>query len=103
MPSLNLKQSIAIVIAVLGVLAVSSANLTDLFGPHVAKLAVSAANLLTAVLGSVMAVITSQSGTVKDVLAMDGVERIGVNASANKTLAAIAVDPSVDKIAPTSG
>lgn len=99
--NLNGKQLIAIAIAVLGVLAVSSANLTDLFGPKVAKLAVSAANLLTAIFGSIMAIITSQSGTVKDVLAMPGVEKININAQANQTLAAIAVDPTINKISPT--
>ncbi len=34
-------------------------------------------------------------------LAMPGIEKINVNAAANQTLATIAMDPNVDKIAPT--
>ena len=99
--TLNAKQIISIVGAVLSVLMISTAQLTDLFGPGVAKSIVSVAALVNTVLSSVMAVITSQGSTVKDVLAMPGVDKIDINAAANKTLAAIAIDPSVDKIAPT--
>lgn len=99
--NINLKQGISIVIAVLGVLMVSTTNLADLFGPTAAKSIVSIAALLNSILGSTLAVITSQTGTVKDVLAMPGVEKINVNAQANQTLAAIAIDPTVDKISAT--
>lgn len=99
--NLNRNQLMAITIAVLGVLMVSTAQLTDLFGPAVAKSVVSVAALLNSILGSTLAVITSQGGQVLDVLAMPGVDKIDINAKANKTLAAIAVDPSIDKISPT--
>lgn len=99
--NLNGKQLIAITIAVLGVLMVSTSQLTDLFGPVITKSITAVAALLNSVLGATLAVITSQTGTVKDVLAMDGVDKINVNASANQTLAAIAVDPTINKISPT--
>src|SRR6185437_2136156 len=42
-----------------------------------------------------------QGQTVKDVLAMPGVDGLTVNKNANQTLASIAMDPTQDKIAPT--
>lgn len=99
--NLNRNQIIAITIAILGVLIGSTAQLTDLFGPGNTKTIISVASLLNSILSSVLAVISSQGGQVRDVLAMLGVEHIDVNGAANKTLAAIAIDPNVDKIAPT--
>jgi hypothetical protein len=99
--NLNRNQMIAITIAVLGVMIGSAAQLTDLFGAGVTKIIISVASLLNSVLSSVLAVISSQGSQVRDVLAMPGVEKINVNAAANQTLAAIAIDPNVDKIAPT--
>ncbi len=99
--NLNGKQLISIAIVILGVLMISTAQLTDLFGPKVAKSVVSLAALLNSILAGIMTVITSQTGTVKDVLAMPGVDKINVNAQANQTLAAIAVDPTINKISPT--
>ena len=99
--NLNRNQIIAITIAILGVMIGSAAQLTELFGVGVTKTIISVASLLNSILSSVLAVISSQGGQVHDVLAMPGVEHIDVNAAANKTLAAIAIDPSVNKIAPT--
>jgi len=99
--NLNRNQIISIVIAVLSVLAGSTAQLTDLFGATLAKTVISVAGLFNTILSSVMVIITSQGGTVRDVLAMPGIEKINVNAAANKTLAQIAIDPNADKIAPT--
>jgi hypothetical protein len=99
--NLNGKQVIAIIIAILGVLIGSTAQLTDLFGASTAKTVISLAGIMNSMLSSILAVITSQAAQVKDVLAMPGVDKIEINAKANKTLATIAVDPSVDKIAPT--
>lgn len=99
--NLNRNQIIAISIAILGVLMVSTSQLTDLFGPTVTKSIVSVASLLNSILGSTLAIITSQGGQVRDVLAMPGVEKININANANQTLAALAVDPTIDKISPT--
>lgn len=98
--NLNRNQIIAIVIAILAVLMASTAQLTDLFGPKVAKTIISAAGLINGMLSGVLAVITGQAGMVKDVQDMPGVERIQVNAKANPTLARIALDENVDKVEP---
>lgn len=102
--NLNGTQTIAIIIAVLSVLSGATAQLTDLFGAIIAKDLVSGAGLVTAVLSSVLAVITSQGSQVKSVLAMPGVDSIKVNAQANSTLAQIAVstDPALAKIEPVA-
>jgi hypothetical protein len=99
--NLNGKQIISIIGAVISALMISSAQLTDLLGPNMAKTIVTVAGLTNLILQSVTAAITSQSSTVKDVLAMPGVDKINVNAAANQTLASIAIDPHQDKIAPT--
>lgn len=99
--NLNTKQIIAIVGAVVSVLMVSTAQLTDLLGPGVAKTITTVAGLVNMLLQSVTVALTSQTSTVKDVLAMPGVDKINVNAGANQTLASIAVDQKVDKIGPT--
>lgn len=99
--NLNGKQIIGIIAAVLSVLAVSTAQLTDIFGPGPAKAILSVAGLANAVINSILVTLNGQGSTVREVLAMPGVEKINVNAQANKTLADIAVDPTVDKISPT--
>lgn len=99
--NLNAKQIIAIAGAIISVLMVANAQLTDLMGPTAAKTITTIAGLANMIISSVTVALTSQGSTVKDVLAMPGVDKIDINAAANKTLAAIAVDPSVDKIGPT--
>lgn len=101
--NLNGKQIISIIGAVLSVLMISTAQLTDLFGPGVAKSIVSIAGLGNLVLQSIMTAITSQGSTVQSVLDMPGVEKLDINRQANSTLAAMAVDPHVDKISPIPG
>lgn len=98
--TLNARQIIAIIVAVLSVLVGSTAQVTDLFGPTTAKVIISVASLSTSILSATLAVLTSQGSTVKNVLAMDGVERIEVNSKANQTLSAIAIDPTQNKISP---
>jgi len=102
--NLNGKQIISIVGAVLSVLMISTAQLTDLFGPGVAKTVVSIAGLGNTIISSVMAVITgtlTQDAQVKQVLDMPGVSRIAINKQASPVLAAMAMDPDIDKISPT--
>lgn len=99
--NLNGKQIISIVGAVLGVLMISTSQLTDLFGVGMAKNIVSIAALGSTILNSVMVALTTQSAQVKDVLAMPGVEKMTVNSQASPALATIAIDPKADKIAPT--
>jgi hypothetical protein len=98
---INLKQIISIAIAVLGVLMISTTQLTDLFGAGVAKTVVSLAALLNTTLGSVMAVISSTSQQFKDVSNTTGVEPLRINKDASPEIAALAVDPKIDNIAPT--
>ena len=99
--NLNMKQVIAIISAVLSVLMISTAQLTDLLGAPMAKTIVTTAGLINMIMSSTNAALASQGQQIKDVLAMPGVEKINVNAQANATLAAIAVDPNVNKISPT--
>lgn len=95
---INFNQALAVLIAILSVLAVSTANLTDLFGETIAKTVSSAANLINAMIAGILAAYTGQAQMVKDVAAMPGIEPIKVNAEANATLAAVAMDPAVDKV-----
>lgn len=94
-------QIIGIVLIVNGALIGSAAQLTDLFGPQVAKYIISVASLGNSIFGGIVTMISGQGAQIKNVLAMPGIEKINVNAQANPTLAAIAVDPSIDKISPT--
>ncbi len=99
--TLTRNQILAIVIAILGVLMASTAQLTDLVGPQVTKVIQSLAGIANSILASILAVITGQSGIIRDASAMPGVEKITVNSQANSTLATLAVDPSQSKIQPT--
>lgn len=101
--SLNPKQILGILIVVFSVLAVSTAQLTDIFGPQMAKIITSVAGLANAIMGGIVTLFSTQTSLVKEVAAMPGVERVSVNASANQTLATMAVDPQQDKVAPTTG
>ena len=92
--NLNRNQIIAIVLVVLGVLAASAAQLTDLFGAKIAHTIISSSSLLMSILSGVLAVLTGQSGILKDVQAMPGVDKVVVNKDANSTLAAAAVNPN---------
>jgi hypothetical protein len=102
MIQLNGKQIIAIVGAIISVLMVSSAQLTDLLGPGWAKYIVTIAGLLNMTLQSVSVALSSQGSLVRDVAAMPGIESIKVNSQANSTLASVAVDPAQTKVGATS-
>lgn len=102
--SLNDKQIISIIGAIVSVLMIATPQLTDLFGAGTAKYIVSAAGLGNLIINSVMAAITgtlSQDQQVKQVLDMKGVERLRVNENASPALAVLAMDPNVNKISPT--
>lgn len=100
--SLNRNQVLSISITVLSVLAGASAQLTTIFGSGLANSIISGAALLNAILSSVLMVFTSQSGIIQSAVSMPGVESIKVNAQANQTLAAIAVDPAQQKVSATT-
>lgn len=101
--NINIKQVLALAIALLGAVIASTAQLTDLFGQGNAKIIISVASMLNSLLGVTMSVISSQTGLVSDVQAMPGVEKIVVNDKANPTLASLAVDPKMLKIEPKPG
>ncbi len=101
--TLTLKQIIAIVCAVLSAMAVATSQMTEIFGPTLAKSLMAGAGLLNTVLSSILAILTSQAGTVRDVQEMAGVEKITVNAQANSTLAGMAVAQDNAKIEAAPG
>ena len=97
------KQWLAIAGAILSVLMVSTAQLTDLFGASTAKNIVSVAGLGNMILNSMLAAISGQGNLIKDVAAIQGDDgkpavRINVNANAPVALAAAAVDPNQPNI-----
>lgn len=95
---MNAKQVLSIALVVLGVLTASAAQLTDVFGPAVAKTIISMSSMLMSTLAGIQGLISGQSSLIKDVQAMPGVEKIVVNKDANTNLAALAVDPAQPKI-----
>lgn len=94
-------QIIGIILAVNGALTGATAQLTDLFGPLIAKDIVSVASLGSAILGGIITAISGQATMIKNVAAMPGVETITVNKMANPALATIAVDPAQLKVEAT--
>lgn len=94
-------QIIGIILVINGALIGSSAQLTDLFDPHTAKIIISIASLGNSIFGGVVTLISGQGAQIKNVLAMPGIENITVNRQASAALATIAVDPDQNKIAPT--
>ena len=94
-------QWLIILLSLNSAIAGATAQLNDLFGAQVAHYIVSGVTFANTIIGAMMVPFTGQSAQIKQVLAMDGVEHIDVNSKANATLAQIAVDPAVDKIAPT--
>lgn len=101
--NLTFNQKVAIILVALGVLTTggTAADLATLIGPGYAKLVTAAANMAQTFLAGFLAVVTGQGSLIKDVRSMPGVEKITVNAQANPTLAAIAMDPNEHKIEPT--
>jgi hypothetical protein len=115
--NLNGKQIFLIIGAIISVLMVAGPQLTDLFGAGPAKYIASGSGLLNLIINSVLAILTGtvapdvqlkqlaaepggQTEIVRNVLRMPGVEPLEVNKRASPELAALAVDPSVAKIAP---
>ena len=95
------KQWFQIVSGVVSGLITGAALLTTLFGQDLTIKLVAGLGVLNIVISSIGTTLSSQGSLVKDVLAMPGIQKVEVNAQANPTLAAIAVDPTVNKIAPT--
>lgn len=97
------NQWIAIFMLALGLIAGGTSQLTELFGAGVAKNLASSASFLSSFVAGLQIILGGQGMQVKDVRAMDGVQNIEVNAKANPTLAALAIDPAEDKISIAPG
>jgi len=95
------KQWIQILSGSIGGLITGAALLNPLFGEALSLKIVAALGIINILLGSIGTALSGQAQLVKDVAAMPGVEKITINASANPTLAAVAVDPTADKVSPT--
>lgn len=91
-------QIIGIILAVNGALTGATAQLTDLFGPLVAKDIVSVASLGSAILGGIITSISGQASQIRNVAAMPGVDRVSINAQAPSNIASVAVDPAQPKV-----
>lgn len=100
--SLTSKQWFQIVSGINGTLITSAALLQTLFGQDLTIKIVAVLGIFGIILNSVGAAVSGQANLVKDVAAMPGVESIKVNSSAGQALAAVAMDPAQDKVAPTS-
>lgn len=92
------NQILGACVVVVSVLMISTAQLTDLFGPTVAKSIVSAAAILNGILGGWVTLMSGQAGMIKDVAAMPGVSRVSINPQASSAVAAVAVDPTQPKV-----
>jgi hypothetical protein len=99
---MNLNVILAILIAILGVLMVSTVQLNDLFGPKLAHNIVSVSALLNSLIASILAVLSGNVAMMKNVAALPGVERVQVNAGASPAVASVAVDPSQPKVGGTT-
>ena len=104
---MNLAQKLALTIGILGFVTSGSTQLTDIFSPFgsiaplIVKQIVSLAGFVSGILGVVLTFTTGQSSQLLAVQDMRGVEKVLVNAQANATLAALAIDPTQAKIEAT--
>lgn len=95
------KQWFAIISGFVSSMITGAALLNPLFGETLALKIVAVLGITNLALNSVQTAVTGQAALIKDVANMAGVEKITVNEKANPTLASVAVDPTVDKVAPT--
>lgn len=101
--NLTNKQILGILAAVLSAMAVATTQLTDIFGPTLAKSIVSAAGLGSTIINSIVVAISGQGSIVQDVRAMKGVEAVEINREASPALAQLAVNPMENKIVQKAG
>jgi hypothetical protein len=85
----------------IGSLITGAAFFNQLFGDALALQIIAVLGIANIMLSSLDTALSGQAQLVRDVAAMPGVEKITVNAQANPTLAAVAVDQTVDKVSPT--
>lgn len=95
------KQWLQIIGGSVSGLITGAALLNPIFGQELSLQIVAVLGIFNIILSSISTSLSGQAQLVKDVAAMPGVEKITINEQANPTLAAVAVDPTADKIAPT--
>lgn len=95
------KQWLTIVSGFVSSLITGAALLNPLFGTAASLKIVAGLGIFNLMLNSIQTGLGGQAQLVKDVAAMPGVEKITINEKANPVLASVAVDPTVDKVAPT--
>jgi hypothetical protein len=101
---MNLAQKLGLAVGILGFVGGASTQLTDIFAPFgsiapvIVKEIVTVSGFVSGILGIFVTFVTGQSGIIKSVQEMPGVEKIIVNKQANQTLASFAVDPNQPKI-----
>jgi hypothetical protein len=100
--NLTLVQWIGLMVGLNSLLMGATPQLTVLLGAAAVPYIIAIATLGNGALGVFGMVVGGQSSQVRNVLAMPGVEKISVNAEANQTLSAIAIDPAANKISPTA-
>lgn len=96
------NQWIAILILALGLISGATGQMTEIFGSGPAKSIASAASFFSSFVAGVQIILGGQGQQVRDVRAMDGVDRVLVNEKANQTLAKIATDPNEPKVGPAA-
>lgn len=79
--TLTNKQWLAIAMAVLGVVSLSTTQMADFLGPALAKNVASAASFVNSILAAIMAAITGQVALVNDVAKMPEVKEIKLEAT----------------------
>jgi hypothetical protein len=105
MGNITSKQWFQIISGINGGLITGAALLQTLFGQDLTIKIVAGLGIFGIILNSIGAAVSgpdSQDVQVKNVLAMPGVSRIGVNENASPALAALATDPAQPKIGPVT-
>jgi hypothetical protein len=98
-------QIVGIILLANGVVTGSVNEMTDLIGAVWAKHLISIAIMGSGFCGGLVTMfggVPSQEAQMKSVLAMPGIEKIDVNGLASAVLAKMAIDPTINKIAPTT-
>lgn len=99
--NLTLVQWIGIMVGLNSLLMGATPQLTVLLGAAAVPYIIAVATLANGALGVFVTVVGGQSAQVRNVLAMPGIDKVTVNGQAGTALASMAVDPTVNKIAPT--
>lgn len=101
MMRLTLQQQLTISAGVVGAATSAFGALNSIMTPTEALIGTVLLGFTSACLGVIGTVVSGIGSQISNVAALPGVERISVNASANDTLATLAVDPAQRKIGAT--